>query len=128
VLDLAWHVCQQQTRIADEEWDMYRLWFDEVEQWGVINPEGQLRLIKRSCTGTHWHVETPYMTAISRLNSALTNIAFKYPQRAQEVEALRPNPKHIFIHERLRESGATIYTGLVRRGEALRVYAQGGGL
>jgi hypothetical protein len=128
VLDLAWHVAQQQIRIADEQWDTYKLWFDGTDQWGVINPEGHLRQIKRSYTGTHWHVETPYMKAISRINSALTNIAFKYSQREKEVETLRPNPKHVFIYERLRESGATIYTGAVRPGLALTVYAPGGEL
>lgn len=102
VLDLAWHVATRQIEIAEEEWDQYQLYCHELPgtglvQWGVINPEGELRLLKKSYTGTHWHVETPFMPAISKINSALSDIEFRYAHRAGQVAELRPNPKHVYI-------------------------------
>ena len=104
VLNLAWHVATRQIEIAEEQWHTYSLHYREIPggaQWGVINPEGELRLLKRSYNGTHWHVETPFMPAISRVNSALTDIEFRYPHRAAEVAELRPNPKHCYILQML---------------------------
>lgn len=104
VLDLAWHVATRQIEIAEQEWDQYQLHVQELPgmvQWGVINPEGELRLLKKSYTGTHWHVETPFMPAISKINSALSDIEFRYAHRANQVAELRPNPKHCYIAQHL---------------------------
>lgn len=100
VLDLAWHVATRQIEIAEEEWDQYQLHYRQIagmDEWGVINPEGELRLLKRAYTGTHWHVETPFMPAISKVNSALSDIEYRYAHRANQVAELRPNPKHVWI-------------------------------
>ena len=105
VLDLAWHVATRQIEIAEEEWDQYQLYSQvlpgDAVQWGVINPEGELRLLKKSYTGTHWHVETPFMPAISKINSALSDIEYRYAHRANQVAELRPNPKHCYIARHL---------------------------
>lgn len=104
VIELARAVRTRQIEIAAAEWEQCRLWKGEHGQWGIYNKDGQLRRVQRSYSKTHWHVVMAFMPAISALNAALSDIAFRYPHRAEQVRLVRPNPKHYYI---LRWLGAT---------------------
>ena len=99
ILALAAFVRDDQMRRADEEWFAYTLWNDGHDQWGVTNPAGELRRVRKLQPHHQlWSAEgSPFMRVIWPIEHALRSIERRYAHRAEQVAQARPQPKHVWI-------------------------------
>lgn len=114
VIVLAARVRAQQIELAYQDFAKYDLWRDGYGKIaGLVKVSIPSRPIRKMYVHshrdawnepTHWQVEgSEFQRAINAIHRALSDVSYRYPQRREQVRAVRPQPKHYLILRWLRE-------------------------